>query len=395
MTKNIHANLWKLYTIKALTWFILIMPILVPFLQENGLSMKEIFLLQSIYSVAILIFEIPSGYFADVVDRKSCIIIGCVLGFLGHLVYPFSHDFLGFLIAELILGLSSSFLSGADSAILYDSLAEIGESSDYKKAESRMLSIGNFSEATASLIGGFLAVISLRTPFYLEIILMFMSIPFALSLIEPKRKRHENTQGSLREISKILHYAMHQNGEIKWLILYSGFIGASNLMIVWFIQPYFDWVNLPLAYFGVIWALLNLSVGVFSLCAHGFESKLGRKKSLISLVVLSFIGYLSLASFNSLWAILFIFIFYFVRGINGPVLRDYLNQVIPSEMRATILSIKNLAARLIFAILGPLFGWISDIYSLPTALLYCGFIFMICGCTSLLFLSRNKALIKI
>jgi len=76
------------------------MPIIVLFFQENGLSMKEVFLLQSIFSIGIILFEIPSGYFSDVIGRKKTIILGCIFGFLGFSIYSFSYGFLGFLIAE-------------------------------------------------------------------------------------------------------------------------------------------------------------------------------------------------------------------------------------------------------------------------------------------------------
>jgi len=389
---NIESNIWKLYVIKALRWFMLVMPIIVLFFQENGLSMKEVLLLQSIFSIVIILFEIPSGYFSDVIGRKTTIILGCILGFFGFSIYSFSYGFWGFLIAELTLGLGSSFLSGTDSAIIYDSLIQSKKEKDYKKIEGRMLSVGNFSEAIASFLGGFVALISLRTPFYIEMVLMFFTIPLAFTLIEPKRQKYENEEGPIKEIIKIVKYSIHHNGEIKWLIFYSGFIGASTLTMVWFIQPYFQFVGLPLAYFGIAWGILNLSVGIFSLYAHKIELSVGRKKSLISLIFISFIGYMLLGIFNSLWAIGFIILFYFVRGISGPILKDYVNKLISSNMRATVLSVKNLFGRLVFSIIGPFIGWLTDVYSLQLALLTSGSIFVILGIISLLFLHKNKAL---
>jgi len=162
--------------------------------------------------------------------------------------------------------------------------------------------------------------------------------------------------------------------------------------MVWFIQPYFQFVKLPLAYFGIAWGILNLSVGIFSLYAHKIESFFGRKKSLISLIFISFIGYMLLGIFNSLWAIGFIILFYFVRGISKPILKDYINKIISSNMRATVLSVQNLFGKLIFSIIGPFIGWITDVYYLQLALLTSGSIFIIFGIISLFFLHKNKAL---
>jgi|GEM_PF-5291959 len=85
-------------------------------------------------------------------------------------------------------------------------------------------------------------------------------------------------------------------------------------------------------------------------------------------------------------------LFYFVRGINGPVISDYVNKIIPSNIRATVLSMRSLVGRLLFALIGPWIGVISDVYSIGTALLLSALIFGVFGTISLLFLHKNKAL---
>jgi len=66
---SMQNNLYKLYLIKIAKWFSLVMPIVVLFYNDNGLKQYDIFLLQGIYSIAIVLLEIPSGYFADVLGR--------------------------------------------------------------------------------------------------------------------------------------------------------------------------------------------------------------------------------------------------------------------------------------------------------------------------------------
>ena len=68
---NLKKNIWKLYIIKGLMWFMLAMPIIIIFFQENGLSLMEIMILQGTYSLMIAFMEIPSGYFADKYGRKK------------------------------------------------------------------------------------------------------------------------------------------------------------------------------------------------------------------------------------------------------------------------------------------------------------------------------------
>src|SRR3989338_9200182 len=130
---KLKSNIWKLHLISALRWFMVAMPIFVLFLQDNGLSMTQIITLQVMFSIIIVVAEIPSGYLADIISRKISIIIGLLLGFLAYVIYAQSYQFTGFLLAEMILGFGSSFLSGADSALLYDTLGALNREWEYKK----------------------------------------------------------------------------------------------------------------------------------------------------------------------------------------------------------------------------------------------------------------------
>ncbi|MBN2013055.1 MFS transporter [candidate division KSB1 bacterium] len=390
--QKLKSNIRKLYVIKALRWFLIIMPILVLFFQENGLSMRQVFLLQSLFSVAIIVLEVPSGYFSDVVGRKITIIIGSIVSAIGFVVYSCSSGFYGFLAAELLLGFGASFISGTDSALLYDTLLALGIADNYKKQEGILSSIGNFSEGIAGILGGFLALISLRAPFYVETVLLFIALPITFSLFEPERQKINDGQNDWIRILKIVKFALHDHHEIKWLIMYSSTVGASTLTMVWFIQPYLKLVGLPLALFGIVWACLQFSVGLFALSAHYVESFAGRRYSLIALIFLSVTGYFLLSAVQQLWGMVFILIFYFVRGIHVPVLQDYINRLISSEIRASVLSVKNLIGRLIFAAVGPFLGWVSDQFSLSTAFIFAGFIFGVGGIITLFALNRIHAL---
>jgi len=177
-----------------------------------------------------------------------------------------------------------------------------------------------------------------------------------------------------------------------FLIIYASVIGSATLTMVWFIQPYFLLVGLPLAMFGLVWAAYNFSTGIFANLAHYIENILGRKRSLISMIVLVTMAYWALASWQAMWGLALILIFYFVRGINTPILMDYVNKLIPSDFRATVLSVRAFMGRLFFAIIGPLIGWLNDLYSLSVALALAGAIFLILGGVSLGFLHRHQAL---
>ena len=183
---HLKSNINKMYLLKAVKWFMIIMPIIVLFFEEHGLSLTQIMILQATYSFTVALFEIPSGFFADIYGRRLSLFYGSIFIFIGYLIFSFFSGFNEFFIAEIFLGIGGSLVSGADSAIIYDTLLELKEDEDYTKIEGRNYGIGNVSEGIAGILGGFLALTSLDLPVYIQTFVMFFSIPISYSLIEPK-----------------------------------------------------------------------------------------------------------------------------------------------------------------------------------------------------------------
>lgn len=373
----------------------LYMPIVVPFYESNGLSMKDIMILQAVYSVAIVILEVPSGYLADVIGRRKTLILGAVFGTFGFATYSFSYGFVGFLVAEIILGIGQSCISGADSAMLYDSLLEKGQEKKYTRFEGRITSLGNVAEAVAGIAGGLLAGITLRAPYFAQTFVALIALPAAITLVEPSRKVPLIKAG-LSEIVRIARFALFKDRPLRRNILFSAITGTSTLTMAWFAQPYFEFTNIDIAWFGILWTTLNLTVAISSYTAHRLEKKLGQRVSVMLIALLLPLGYLSLSRLHLPGGLIVLYFFYLIRGYATPVLKDYINRITASSIRATVLSVRNFIIRLLFAITGPILGWVKDIYSLPQALLLAGAIFLIISIlTAILFVSSGKEMEQI
>ncbi len=390
--KQLKLNIIKLYVIRGIKSFMLAIPVIVLFFQENGLSMKQVFILQSLFALSVIVLEVPTGYFSDSFGRKLSLIIGGLLSVAGYAVYSVSYGFYGFLLAEIILGLGASFTSGADTAMLYDTLLELDQASEYKRQEGRISGIGLASESSSSIIGGLLALVSLRFPLYWDAATALLIVPVALTLVEPKRHLAAVKSAALLNMVRLVRFSLHDQKQVKWLIIYSSSVGASTLTMFWLTQPYLLANHIPLELFGAVLATFFLVAAGFSWQAHRVERILGRRRSLILLIALPALGYALVSSLWYAWSLVFIALFYVVRGINNPVTLDYINGLVPSDIRATVLSVKNLVSRLEFALIGPAIGWVSDAYSLQVALLSAGAVFLAFGLISLAFLRKHEAL---
>jgi len=371
---DVRRNIIRLFLIKIAKWFMLVMPVIVPFYESNGLSLQDVMSLKAVYSIAIVAFEIPSGYLADLFGRKNTLVIGAVLGTLGYSIYSFSFGFTGFLLAEIMLGAGQSMISGADSALLYDTLAEHKKEDQYTRYEGQIISIGNFAESLAGITGGFLAIASLRIPFYAQTAVAFIAIPAAITLKEPFY-RIASSGVRLKDILKIVRIALYDDPKLRLNIFFSSVIGAATLSMAWFVQPVFSSIGIPLAGYGILWTTLNVSAGIFSSLSHKIEQLLGERTTLILISASIPGGFLLTGLIGTKWALLVLLIFYFFRGIATPVLKDYVNRLTKSEMRATVLSVRSFVIRILFAVIAPIMGRISDQYDVGTSLFVSGLIF--------------------
>ncbi len=382
----LKRNLTALVLVKVAKWMNLVMPVIVLFYKSNGMSMQEIFTLQAVYSATLMFLEIPTGYFADFAGRRNSILMGSVLGFTGYLVYSFSSGFYEFVVAETILGLGMSLVSGADSAMLYDSLLAAGKQDSYTRYEGRITSSGNFAEALAGIAGGLLALLSLRTPFYFQAGIAFLALPAALALREPPVHGRIEKPG-YRDIIRVVKLVTGGDKKLFWNTVFSAVTGTSTLAMAWFAQPWLINTGLEVSMFGVVWALLNLTVGMAAIFAWKIELFTGVRKTVLLFTGMLILSWFLLSFISGLEGIAILLLFYLGRGIATPTLRNYINIITASGIRATVLSVRNFMIRGLFVLLGPLFGRLTDVYGLPLALQTAGLIFsLLCGISLFFFL---------
>jgi MFS family permease len=151
-----------------------------------------------------------------------------------------------------------------------------------------------------------------------------------------------------------------QSAGLRYSIVLAALLGLASFYPVWLIQPYMQSLNVPLAWFGPIWAAANLCVSFGSLISHRIQYHLGTRGTTVLLLVLIVAGYSGLAFSQVVWGFVFYFLLTIMRGIQGPLLRLALQKQSERHERASILSLKSLVFRLGFVITGPLVGILAD-----------------------------------
>ncbi|MCP3887923.1 MAG: MFS transporter [Desulfobulbaceae bacterium] len=368
----------------------LIMPVVALFYNENGLSELNIFLLQAIYSVSVAIMEIPSGYMADILGRKKTLVLGAILGTAGFAIYSMSTSFSGFLLAEIILGIGGSFISGADTAMLFDSLEAMRLRHRYLQLEGRITSFGNFAETIAAVCGGLIAAyFSYRAVYICQTLVAALAIPASLLLLEPP-KGERIKQPGITHILSICKQSLFVNKKLSSAIFQSSVTGTATLCMAWTSQIYFVNQGFDEVIITPLWVTLNLTVAIIAAYAAATQKFLGEKLSLSLIIIFIPAAYVFLGQFHIIPAIITLYLFYGVRGYATPVLKDLTNKHCSSSVRATVFSIRSLIIRLSFALLGPMIGWITIATSLSTALTTAGILLLFFSSISGYFLFKQR-----
>jgi MFS family permease len=359
-----NRNIPLLNIFAALKMALLPMAIITLFWKDQiGLSLTEILLLQAIFSLATMLMEFPSGYLSDRLGYRFALNLACLLGMTGWATYTLAGSFTGVLFAELQLGASYAFISGADSALLYETLRHSGEEEQYARHDGRMTAWAQAGEAAGALGAGVLYSWLPLLPFILQVGIWVAALAVCRNLQDIPQKPRE-TASHIQEALKITNKAFLSAPGIRYTILLAAVLGLSSFYPVWLIQPYMQSLNVPISWFGPIWAGANLCVSLGSMLSHRIQYHLGAKGTTTLLLLFVMTGYAGLAFSQAAWGFLFYFLLTIMRGIQGPFLRLALQKQSERYERASILSLKSLTFRFGFVLTGPLVGMIADQYGL-------------------------------
>lgn len=389
------ANIWKMYLFEIFVSLHFFGAVLVPFYTDWGhITFTQILLLQSWFMLWIFILEIPTGTIADFLGRKTSIAIGAIFAIIAPIVYTSKSSFYVFLLGEFLWAISAALFSGADEALIYDSLKKTKSEKESKKVFGRFESFHLAGIMIAAPIGSFIAAnLGLRAPMLLGAIPAFFAFIITLTIKEPKTaktgKKIESKKSESTRYINILKDGVkffYNHRVLKILAIDMIFIAAIAYFMIWLYQPMLQKAGIGIAYFGLVHAAFALSQILIMNNYSFFEKLFGSKKNVLffTAFILGAMFILAAITSNAVLIIIAIIIGGGFGLARGPLYSSYLNKHIPSKERATVLSSISMLQRFVLVIINPLIGLLIDA-SLFYALLILGI-----AAVSFSFFSRVK-----
>ena len=368
-----EGNITKYYLLRTLVGFRFIASIRVLFFLVF-ISYAQIGVTELVAAIVILALEIPSGVFADMIGRKMSMLIGTVLSTLAFLCVGLGSGLLVFAIGWALSGASDAFHSGANEAMLYDSLQRIGREEDYLKILSRLGAINAVTTIIGSIAGAYLFEINIRLPWLLFAVCIGLSGVVILFMKEPHISEEGYTVTNQFNHFKTAFAFCASHETVRWLI---GFLLVLSVPMFAFAtlmsQPYLTNRGYQVTSLGFIFALIHGTSGLVGGLSHRVEERLGEKVSFVLITIL----YVTVLVLAGLWrtkvaALLLVIVLYTVNNYRGVLFDTYLNAHIRSENRATVLSIRSFLNNVVVTLLAVFIGRLIDLYTMDPVLVGMG-----------------------
>jgi MFS family permease len=355
------------------------------FLLDAGLSNFEAFAANAFFTAGMVIFEIPTGVVADTVGRKMSYLLGTitlsVTTALYWMLWLWHAPFGWWALVSVLLGLGFTFFSGAVDAWLVDALTSVKFTGSLEAVFGRGLVVTGIAMFAGSVLGGVIAqATNLGVPFLLRAIVLVIMFVFAFFVMKDMGFTPDRSMGPLKATRNVLSQSIEhglKKRSVRYVILSAPFASGVGIYAFYALQPYLlelygDKTAYSIA--GLAAAILSLSQVAGGMLAHRIRGLFAKRTttvigaSLLSVVALVVLG------LNSLFwlAVVFLVVWGFVFAVAGPVRQAYINDMIPSKQRATVLSFDSLFGSLGGVFIQPALGRAADLWGYGTSLVIGG-----------------------
>jgi MFS family permease len=357
------------------------------FLLDAGLNNAEAFAANAFFTAGMVIFEVPTGVLADTRGRRTSYLLGAATLLISTLLYlamwRVHAPLWGWAIASILLGLGFTFFSGATEAWLVDALAFAGFDGTLESVLARGQIIGGGAMLTGSVAGGFIAqATNLGVPYVIRSVLLGLTLVAAFLWMKDLGFSPAHGKRPLDEVRRVLRASLDsgwRNPPVRWLMLAALCAGGVDIFAFYALQPYLLELYGDRTAFGIAGLAAAIVAGtemLAGLLAPALHRLFARRTHALMLAALIGSGCLLLIGATSSFylAIGLLVIWGLTFSLGVPFRQAYLNAIIPSAQRATVLSFDNLMASAGGVAAQPALGRVADLWGYPSAYLASGVI---------------------
>lgn len=346
------------------------------FFIQNGLSLLQIGLLESIFHGTSLLCEIPSGMLADRFSYKTNLYLARLASIGSSILILFGQgNFWIYSLAMMVSAWSYNFDSGTSTAFLYDSAVEAGRKDRYLQISSFLSGVAEVTRTLGTVVAGFFVHGALAWTYLIAIGLSLLSIVLIFLMKEPESKSGERNHLTLKRILVVVKQEWQEKPVLFYWMLTYQLVGTIMCMFYFYYQQKIS----DLASWQV--SLIMLIGSGFNLLAVYLASQIGKKWNsdqvfpvLVALtgLALFFVGFKTPFAYLSVYLLTNA-----LYAVYQPIYYNELQAYLPSSVRATMLSINSMMFSLSMIVIFPLTGWLIDT---------CGFVavFLVLGLITLL-----------
>jgi MFS family permease len=344
------------------------------FLLDAGLSNAEAFAANAFFAAGQVLFEIPTGVVADTRGRRFSFLLGAATLLVSTLLYlwmwQIEAPFIGWALASALLGLGFTFFSGATEAWLVDALTETGYEGDLETVFGRAQVVGGGAMLVGSVLGGVVAQLTdLGVPYLIRAALLGVTLVVAWSFMRDIGFTPDRSASPVRAVRTVLDGAVDgglRNRPVRWLMLAAPFTTGVGFYAFYALQPYLlELFGDPSAY-GI--AGLAAAIVAGTQMIGGWSVRWVRRlftRRTDAMLVLAVIGVAALVLLGVMpffvVAVALLVLWALASAIEEPIRRAFLNALIPSQQRATVLSFDSLIGSAGGVVIQPALGRVADL----------------------------------
>lgn len=371
-----QKNINKLYIIAACTGIVFYYAFDKVFMQARGLSLTDLVIIEIIYGVVVVLTEVPSGALSDRWSRKYVLALSSLFFALNTIVWALGHSFWMFAFGVVFGALNSTFRSGTNTSILYDSLKEVGHESQYAKYLGKIRAITALAFILASLLGGLLSQkLGIVTTFWYTLPFTASAGFISLSLYEPQFHRSTGEVSYWRHIRNTFSQIIG-NPKIIHMLMVLIAVTIPALLFNEYGQLFFSFVGVSLFGLGALAAIGGGIDALFNSIAHKFARFRHDVLFIVCLATIGF-GFVVAGNLSNTLGVALLFIGVSAFYIVAVLAESDINSQLPSKIRATSESFFGLSEKLVYIPTALVFAWIGQKYNIADAFSWLGITVMI------------------